>query len=57
MNDVWQKRKQPPENWNSELPAAIAKEYETSYLAQKAKELRGEAVETLDVQGNLCSIM
>lgn len=57
MNDVWKKRDQPPANWNSELPEAIAKDYETSYLAQKAKELRGEAVETVDVKGNLCSIM
>lgn len=56
-NDVWKKREQPPENWNSKLPEAISKEYETSYLAQKSKEMRGEAEETLDVQGNLCTIM
>uniref|UniRef100_A0A336K5Q7 Synaptic plasticity regulator PANTS n=1 Tax=Culicoides sonorensis TaxID=179676 RepID=A0A336K5Q7_CULSO len=57
-NDVWQKRKQPPENWNSKLPEAISKEYETSYLAQKARELRGEIPEMPDVaQNNYCVIM
>lgn len=57
-NDVWKKRVQPPEHWNSKLPDAISNEYETSYLGQKAKEMRGEAVETLDVEGNnLCTIM
>lgn len=57
-NDVWKKREKAPENWNSTLPEAISKDYDISYLGQKAKEMRGEAVATIDIEGNnFCTIM
>lgn len=55
MNDVWKKRKQPPENWNAALPEAITKEYESTYLYQKAREMRGEAPVQMDA--SFCTIM
>lgn len=58
QNDVWTKRKSPPEGWNRPLPEAIQKAYENSYLSAKAKELRGEKVEPHDLDtGSSCSIM
>lgn len=41
-NDVWKRRSGPPPDWNSPLPDYIAKEYEFSYLAQKAEEMKNE---------------
>lgn len=47
-NDVWTRRKSPPENWNSPLPEHIQKEYEASYLNVKSKEMRGEISPQID---------
>lgn len=60
MNDVWTKRDGPPKDWNKPLPEEIQKQYETSYLALKAKEMRGEKVEPhpADLTSGLtCAIM
>ncbi|XP_050304988.1 UPF0545 protein C22orf39 homolog [Anthonomus grandis grandis] len=47
-NDVWTKRKSPPENWASPLPEYIQKEYENSYLNVKSKEMKGEVPPSFD---------
>nr|CAI5862979.1 unnamed protein product [Callosobruchus analis] len=49
QNDVWQKRKEPPEDWNKPLPEHMLKEYENTYLNLKAKELRGESPPSFDI--------
>lgn len=41
-NNVWEKRKNPPEDWNKPLPDHISQKYENSYLDIKSKELKGE---------------
>lgn len=58
-NDVWAKRNVPPQDWSKPLPELIQKEYETSYLAVKAKELRGEKVDahSSDISTSGCVIM
>lgn len=43
-NDVWEKRKEPPEDWNKPLPDYLQKEYENTYLNLKSKELNGEPI-------------
>ena len=40
MNDVWENREKPPEDWNSDLPESITQGYENSYLKQKRDELK-----------------
>lgn len=42
-NTVWERRRQPPENWDAPLPDYIKAEYEQSYLHIKSKEMKGEA--------------
>lgn len=54
-NDIWEKRKSPPEDWNKPLPDYLLKEYETSYLYVKSKELKGEYTGISDE--SFCSIM
>ncbi|XP_066995567.2 synaptic plasticity regulator PANTS [Anabrus simplex] len=39
-NDVWEKRKEPPENWNVPLPEKMQKAYENSYLDYKSREMK-----------------
>ncbi|XP_053670017.1 UPF0545 protein C22orf39 homolog [Anopheles nili] len=55
-NNVWTKRKGPPEDWAKPLPEAMQKEYECSFLASKAKELRG-GLEHPEAETSSCSIM
>ncbi|XP_044271561.1 UPF0545 protein C22orf39 homolog [Tribolium madens] len=55
-NDVWSRRKSPPENWNSPLPEHIQKEYEASYLNIKSKEMRGEIPPQTDLS-SYCTLM
>ncbi|XP_052872186.1 UPF0545 protein C22orf39 homolog [Anopheles cruzii] len=55
-NNVWTKRTAPPEDWSKPLPEHMLKEYEGSYLAAKAKELRG-GPQTADSDSFSCSIM
>ncbi|KAF2894098.1 hypothetical protein ILUMI_12073 [Ignelater luminosus] len=43
-NDVWEKRKEPPEDWNKPLPEYLQKEYENTFLNLKSKELKGEPI-------------
>ncbi|KYN14130.1 UPF0545 protein C22orf39 like protein [Trachymyrmex cornetzi] len=40
QNDVWEKRKKPPENWNTPLPEWMQKEFENSYLHIRSKEMK-----------------
>ncbi|CAH1154027.1 unnamed protein product [Phaedon cochleariae] len=56
-NDVWVKRKSPPEDWNKPLPAHIQQEYEYSYLNVKSKEMKGEVPPSFDMDLGFCSIM
>lgn len=44
QNDIWERRTEPPKEWNKPLPEYISKDYDTSYLGIKAKEMRGEVV-------------
>lgn len=55
MNDVWEKRTSPPEDWNKPLPEYMQKEHEVTYLNVKAKEMRGEITPAED--SSFCSIM
>lgn len=56
-NNVWEKRKQPPPEWNQPLPDYISKNYENSYLGIKAKEMRGETPDN-PLQGRtFCVVM
>jgi len=48
-NDVWERRESPPENWNSDLPEFISKEYKNSYLHVKAEEIRTGEVNMDDI--------
>lgn len=54
-NDIWEKRDSPPEDWNKPLPEYLQKEYETTYLNLKSKEMRGD-IESTD-KTSFCSIM
>ncbi|XP_065168664.1 synaptic plasticity regulator PANTS [Atheta coriaria] len=53
-NDVWEKRKNPPEDWSKPLPEYMQKEYEATYLNIKSKEIKGEIEPTFDTS---CTIM
>uniref|UniRef100_A0A182M142 Synaptic plasticity regulator PANTS n=1 Tax=Anopheles culicifacies TaxID=139723 RepID=A0A182M142_9DIPT len=55
-NNIWTKRKSPPEDWSKPLPEHMQKEYESSFLASKAKELR-EGAQTPDAESSSCAIM
>ncbi|CAG9865239.1 unnamed protein product [Phyllotreta striolata] len=55
-NDVWKKRKSPPENWNEPLPDYISKDYENSYLSVKSKEMKGELPASFDINYR-CNIL
>lgn len=39
-NDVWNHRKNPPEDWNKPLPAQMQEEYKNTYLDHKAREYK-----------------
>lgn len=39
-NDVWEKRKEPPPDWNKPLPESMQKEYQGTYLQMKADEMK-----------------
>jgi len=45
-NDVWENRKEPPQDWNKELPKEILDEYANSYLKERADAIK-EGKETL----------
>ncbi|EDS30746.1 conserved hypothetical protein [Culex quinquefasciatus] len=55
-NDVWKKRDRVPEGWAKPLPEHLQKEYESSYLELKARELRGE-VEPGKEERTMCVVM
>lgn len=57
QNDIWERRKTPPEDWNKPLPDFLQKEYENTYLNIKAKELRGEIAPSFDPHFNFCNIL
>ncbi|KAJ8966451.1 hypothetical protein NQ317_003197 [Molorchus minor] len=57
QNDIWEKRKSPPEDWNKPLPEYLQKEYENSYLNVKSKELRGEIPSSFDPTFKFCTIL
>lgn len=56
-NDVWKKRKAPPEDWNKPLPDYLQKQYESTYLNIKSKEMRGEIPPSFDPDWKYCAIM
>ncbi|XP_023030129.1 synaptic plasticity regulator PANTS [Leptinotarsa decemlineata] len=57
MNDVWEKRKAPPEDWNKPLPEYLQKEYEYTYLNVKSKEMKGEIPPSFDMNVPYCTVM
>jgi hypothetical protein len=40
QNNVWERRKKPPENWNAPLPEWMQKEFENSYLHIRNQEMK-----------------
>lgn len=40
-NNIWKKRKNPPEDWSKPLPDHLTKDYENSFLEIKSKEMKG----------------
>ncbi|KAF7276135.1 synaptic plasticity regulator PANTS [Rhynchophorus ferrugineus] len=57
QNNVWTKRKEPPENWNCPLPDHLREEYEGSYLDIKSKEMKGEIPASFDPTLKHCTIL
>lgn len=57
LNSTWKKRATPPEDWNKPLPEWMEKDFESSYLNIKSKELKGEVPATPDIPDSFCSIM
>ncbi|XP_018561454.1 UPF0545 protein C22orf39 homolog [Anoplophora glabripennis] len=57
QNDIWVKRKTPPENWDKPLPEFLQKGYENTYLNIKAKELRGDIPPSFDTNIKFCTIL
>jgi hypothetical protein len=51
-NNVWQKRLEPPADWNKPLPERLIKEYENTYLYHRAKEVTENKPE--DLQRTMC---
>lgn len=41
-NDVWEKRTEPPEDWNKPLPPALAKSMEENSILMAYQENGGE---------------
>ncbi|XP_060528795.1 UPF0545 protein C22orf39 homolog [Cylas formicarius] len=56
-NNIWKRRKEPPENWNCPLPEYLQKEYENSYLNVKSKEIKGELPPSMDLNTGSCTIL
>lgn len=50
QNDIWKRRKEPPQDWNKPLPKSMQEAYETTYLNIKSKEIKGEIPETFDMK-------
>lgn len=43
-NDVWERRKKPPEDWNAPLPKWIEEENKNTYLYIKKEQKKGKIV-------------
>ena len=67
-NDVWERRSEPPENWNAPLPEYLKTRADMSYLKrykqqldeptlEGAKNLRAAKVQGYIQQMSLCTIM
>lgn len=56
MNDVWQRRTSPPEDWNKPLPEAMQKQYENSFLQIKADEMKNNSINDPKENRTLCVI-
>lgn len=56
-NTVWTKRDGPPENFSAPLPAWLEERQKNTYLAIKAKEMKGEKVVDPDAGKGFCLIM
>lgn len=61
QNTVWNKRKGPPEDWNKPLPEEMQKEYESTFLHIKSKEMNNnfanDNTTSFMDQSSFCSIM
>ncbi|XP_063238561.1 synaptic plasticity regulator PANTS [Bacillus rossius redtenbacheri] len=44
-NNVWEKRTEPPEDWNKPLPDWMEKEFQTSYLQLRSQEMKLDGAE------------
>ncbi|XP_058450911.1 UPF0545 protein C22orf39 homolog [Malaya genurostris] len=56
-NDVWKKREKAPEDWSKPLPENMQKDYEQTYLAVKAQEMRGVQQSPKDDERTMCVVM
>lgn len=56
-NNVWEKRTEPPSDWNKPLPDYLQSQYERTYLNIKSKELRGEQIPDIIQNTNNCVIL
>nr|CAD7412093.1 unnamed protein product [Timema poppensis] len=56
-NTVWQKRAQPPADWNKPLPDWLENKYKDTYLYHKSKEMKlGEDNKSPQADRTLCVI-
>lgn len=54
-NNVWEKRKAPPEDWAKPLPEWMEKKNENSYLQLKQMEMEGKV--PVEIEKSYCAIM
>lgn len=55
-NDVWSKRKEPPNDWDKALPEWLQKRNENTLLDVKSRQAKGDKVELIG-ERYLCTIM
>lgn len=61
-NNIWKKRKNPPEDWAKPLPEHLTRQYENSFLDIKNKEMKNipispEAAANSMQSSSFCTIM
>ncbi len=55
-NDIWTKRKSPPEDWDKALPEWLQKRNQNTLLDVKSRQAKGEDIELIG-ERFLCTIM
>lgn len=57
-NDIWEKRVDPPEDWNKPLPAFMVERNKNSYLEFKKREAAGERfIDSANENKKFCTFM